>query len=179
MNIHSEYDPDDNFARSFDPEADIDEDAAIEALAWQLLQLINPDDEDTAMQQFAACRDALDEGSDPVEALRDVIDWKSGFFVANEDPTGLIEVLDELASRFRLRIDWGVDDTSDEDFLDDAEIPALINTAFDRLREHHYTLWTWETGDEHHAGWITRQHDDEALRAVAAALGFHVRTGAG
>ena len=70
MNTQRDYDPDDNFARAFDPEADIDEDAAIEALAWQLLLLINPDDEDAAMQQFAACRDALDEGTDAAEALR-------------------------------------------------------------------------------------------------------------
>lgn len=179
MNTPREYDPDDNFAQAFDPEADLDEDAAIEAVAWQLLLLINPDDEDAAMQQFAACRDALDEGSDPVDALRDVIDWKSGFFVGNEDPGGLIEVIDELASRFNLRVDWGVEDPGDEDFLADAEVPTLISTAFDRLREHHYTLWTYEAGGEHHAGWIARQRDDEALPMVAAALGFHVRPGAG
>ncbi|HEU0307427.1 MAG TPA: hypothetical protein VFR30_10705 [Lysobacter sp.] len=179
MNSHTEYDPDDNFAGSFSPESAIDEDAAIEAVAWQLMLLINPGDEDAAMQQFAACRDALDEGIDPVEALRDAIDWKSGFHVSDEDPAGLIEVLDELASRFNLRIDWGVEDPGDEDFLADAEAATLINTAFDRLREHHYTLWTWETGGEHHAGWIAHQRDDEAVPVVAGALGFHVRPGAG
>ena len=179
MNTHSEYDPDDNFASAFTAESELDEDAAIEAVAWQLLLLINPGDEDTAMQQFAVCRDALDEGSDPVEAIRDAIDWKSGFCIAGDDPAGLVEVLDELASRFNLRIDWGVEDPTDEDFLDDAEVPSLIATAFDRLREHHYTLWTWETGSDHHGGWITRQRDDEALRVVAGVLGFHVRTGAG
>jgi hypothetical protein len=179
MNTHSEYDPDDNFARAFGAESVLDEDAALEAVAWQLLLLINPGDEDAAMQQFATCRDALDEGTDPVEALRDAIDWKSGFFIAGDDPAGLIDVLNELASRYDLRIDWGVEDPTDEDFLDDAEVPALIGTAFDRLREHHYTLWTWETGGEDHAGWITRQQDDEALPLVAGALGFHVRPGAG
>ena len=90
MNSHSEYDPDDNFARSFGPESAIDEDAAVEAVAWQLLLLINPGDEDAAMQQFAACRDALDEGTDPVEALRDAIDWKSGFHVSDRVPPGCI-----------------------------------------------------------------------------------------
>lgn len=179
MNTHSEYDPDDNFASAFTAESELDEDAAIEAVAWQLLLLINPGDEDTAMQQFAVCRDALDEGSDPVEAIRDAIDWKSGFSIAGDDPAGLVEVLDELASRFNLRIDWGVEDPTDEDFLDDAEVPSLIATAFDRLREHHYTLWTYETGGDEHAGWITQQRDDEALPMVAAALGFHVRPGAG
>lgn len=178
MSHHPEYDPDDNFGHAFDPESeDLDEDAALEALAWQLLLLINPDDEDAAAQQFAACRDALAEGDDPVHALRDAIDWKAGFHIAGDDPAGLIEVLDELAARFNLRIDWGVDDPSDAEFLADADLPTLINTAYDRLREHHYTLWTWETGGDSHAGWITQQRDDEALPVVAAALGFHVRRG--
>ena len=175
--MHSEYDPDDNFPRSFHDDADPDEDAALEAVAWQLLLLINPDDEDGAMEQFGRCREALADGADPVEALRDAIDWRAGFHVGESDPAGLIDVLDELAARFNLRIDWG-DDADDDDFLENAEVPALISVAFDRLREHHYTLWTYETGDHTHAGFIARQRDDEALRMVAGALGFHVRTGA-
>jgi len=175
--MHSEYDPDDNFARSFHDDADLDEDAALEAVAWQLLLLINPDDEDAALEQFGRCREALAEGDDPVEALRDAIDWRAGFHVEESDPTGLVEVLDELAARFSLRIDWG-DDADEDDFPANAEVPALINVAFDRLREHHYTLWTYETGEQTQAGFITRQRDDEALRMVAGALGLHVRTGA-
>lgn len=175
--MHSEYDPDDNFARSFHDDADLDEDAAQEAVAWQFLLLVNPDDEDAAMEQFTRCREALADGEDPVQALRDAIDWRAGFHVEESDPAGLIEVLDELAARFGLRIDWG-DDVDDDDFLAEAEVPALINVAFDRLREHHYTLWTYETGEHAQAGFITRQRDDEALRMVAGALGFHVRTGA-
>ena len=58
-------------------------------------------------------------------------------------------------------------------------MPTLMATAYDRLREYHYTLWTWETGSDDHAGWITLQRDDNALRLVAGALGIHVRTGAG
>ena len=96
--------------------------------------------------------------------------------MADDDPHGLVDALDELAARFGVRIDW---DLGDDDELDDADTARLVNTAFDRLREHHYTLWTWETGSDHHGGWITRQRDDEALRLVAGALGFHVRSGAG
>jgi hypothetical protein len=180
MTLPDEFDPDDNFDQAFHAEADIDEDAAVEALAWQLLLLVNPDDEDAALQQFGAWREALAEAgedADPTGALRDAIDWKAGFFVADDDPRALVESLDELAARWNLRIDWGLDD-EDED-LDAADVAGLIATAYDRLREHHYTLWTWETGSDHHAGWITRQRDDEALRLVAGALGFHVRTGAG
>ncbi|MDR0183957.1 DUF6630 family protein [Lysobacter arvi] len=175
--MHSEYDPDDNFARAFHDDADLDEDAAQEAVAWQFLLLVNPDDEDAAMEQFGRCREALADGDDAVQALREAIDWRAGFHVDESDAAGLIDVLDELAARFGLRIDWGFD-ADDDDALSEAEVPALVNVAFDRLREHHYTLWTYETGEPTQAGFITRQRDDEALRMVAGALGFHVRTGA-
>lgn len=181
--LPDEFDPDDNFGHAFGDEADIDEEAALEAVAWQWLLLVNPGDEDAALQQFAAFREALaDAGDDaePTTLLRDAIDWKAGFFVADDDPQALVDALDELAARFGLRIEWGFDDDAlDDDAVDHADVGTLVNTAFDRLREHHYTLWTWETGSEHHGGWITRQRDDEALRLVAGALGFHVRTGAG
>jgi len=180
MSLPHDYDPDDNFGQAFDPDADIDEEAAAEALVWQLLLLINPGDEDAALQQFTAFQEGLQAGDtdDVVALLRDAIDWKAGFHVADDDPDALVESVDELAARYGLRIDWGLDDDAD-DPLDDAEVPALLNTAYDRLREHHYTLWTYETGDAHHAGWMTLQRDDEALILVARALGFNVRPGAG
>jgi hypothetical protein len=176
-----DYDPDDNFDHAFGDDADIDEEAASEALVWQLLLLINPGDEDAALQQFAAYQDALQNAGDhaePIELLRDAIDWKAGFFVADDDPRTLIDSLDELAARYGLRIDWDID-LDDDDALDAAEPPALLATAYDRLREHHYTLWTYETGSAHHAGWMTQQRDDEALALVARALGIHARAGAG
>lgn len=175
-----EFDPDDNFDQAFPADADLDEDAALEAVAWQFLLLVNPDDEDAALQQFAAFQEALaDAGgeAEPAPLLRDAIDWKAGFHVAADDPQGLVDVLDELAARWNLRIDWDLDD--DGDALAQADTTALLQAAFDRLREHHYLLWTWETGDGSHAGWITRERDAEALRLVAGALGFHVRTGPG
>ena len=179
MPLPHDYDPDDNFGQAFDPDADIDEEAATEALAWQLLLLINPGDEDAALQQFAAYQEGMqhDGDAEPIDLLRDAIDWKSGFFVADDEPRVLVEALDELAARYGLRIDWDLD-PDDDDALDAAEVPALLGTAYDRLREHHYTLWTWETGADTHAGWITLQRDDEALPVVAGALGFHVRPAA-
>jgi hypothetical protein len=175
----TEYDPDDNFAGAFHAQDELDEDAALETVAWQLLLLINPGDEDSAQQQFASIREALAEGDDPIPLIRDAIDWKSGFHIDDDDPAALIDVLDELAARFDLRIEWGVEDPTDEEFLADTDAAHLIGIAFDRLREHHYTLWTWETGSAHVAGWMTLQRDDEALPMVAGALGFHVRPGAG
>jgi hypothetical protein len=179
--MHTEYDPDDNFDHAFARDAEIDEDAASEALVWQLLLMINPGDEDAALQQFATYREAaaaIAGEPDVAELLREAIDWKAGFFVEDGDPQALVEAIDELAGRWDLRIDWGLDDTEDEP-LADADVQGLINTAYDRLREHHYTLWTWEVGHDHYAGWVTRSADDEGLRMVAGALGFHVRAGAG
>ena len=140
MTTPDEFDPDDNFDQTFGHESDVDEEAAQDAVVWQLLLLINPGDEDAALQQFAAYREAAadaGEDADPVWLLRDAIDWKAGFFVAEDDPQALVESLDELAARWNLRIDWGMDD--DEFDLDQVEVPTLINTAYDRLREHHYT----------------------------------------
>src|SRR3546814_4008206 len=79
-----DFDPDDNYAGG--PEgAEIDDEASAEALVWQLLLVINPGDEDAALQQFGAFQEALDGGDagdvDAVWLLKDVIDWKSGFHI--------------------------------------------------------------------------------------------------
>ena len=96
-----EYDPDDNFSHGFPRRIEADDEDALDVVAWQFLLLVNPDDEDAALQQFAAFRAALEEageGADPALLLRDTIDWKAGFHVGEEDAAGLMEALDELAS---------------------------------------------------------------------------------
>lgn len=176
----TDFDPDDNFAQAFGTPLDADEDDALETLVWQLLLIINPGDEDAAMQQFATWQERSSVPGDAVavvENLCDVIDWRAGFRVDESDPAALVDAIDELAARWNLRIDWGVDD-ADEDALGEAEVPALIGVAFDRLREHHYTLWTWETDAGQHAGWITHSRDDDAMRVIAPALGIPLRPGA-
>ncbi len=177
MSTH-EYDPDDNFGHAFRTQTDVDDEAALEVVAWQFLLLANPDDEDAALQQFAEFQSALDDAgdrADPVLLLRDIIDWKSGFHVAEDDAQGLMEALDELVSRWQLHIDWGLDD--DEQALPDTA--DLLHTAFTQLRERHYSLWTMETGEATLAGWITRERDAEAMQLVASALGMHARVGVG
>ena len=182
-----EFDPDDNFAHGFQADAmPLDDDDTLEALAWQLLLLINPGDEEAALQQFAACQDALaDAGSDDVELawlLKDVIDWRSGFFVADRDAATFIDSIAELVARWNLRIDWGVEDASDDDFLAGTDVATLMAVAYDRLREYGYTLWTWNTAtgrdrEDSHGGWIASSRDDEAMRAIAHALGIELRAG--
>ncbi len=188
MNTHDpEFDPDDNFANSHDAgtEVDLDDDDTREGLVWQVLLLINPGDEESALQQFADYREAL-ESVDPDEAevvwlLKDAIDWKAGFFVDAGDAVSFIDTITQLAARWNLVIDWGVEDASDEDFLAEAEVEALMAVAYDRLREYGYTLWAWNaangpSGEEDvHAGWITLSSDDEAMQELAHALGIEVR----
>lgn len=173
-----EFDPDDNYLDDAE-RAGIDDDAGTEALVWQLLLIINPGDEDAALQQFTAFQDAL-AGDDADDAdlpalLRDVTDWKSGFHIAETDTAGLIECLAELAARFNLDFDWGVEDPTDDGFLARITAGELLQAAHDQLRLEGYTLWTWETGTETHAGWMSSTSDDEGVRIVAAALGFDAR----
>lgn len=178
-----EFDPDDNFAGSFETGMEVDEDDTTEALVWQLLLLINPGDEDSALQQFDAYREAVAERGDeaePVWLLKDAIDWRSGFYIGDRDRGALVDSLTELAARWNIEIDWGVEDPTDEEFLAKVGAPTVLATAYDRLREHDYTLWTWNTaggadGEDVHAGWITLSRDDDAMQAVAAALGIELR----
>lgn len=173
-----EFDPDDNYRGDTD-HADIDEEAGLEALVWQLLLVINPGDEDAALQQFGAFQEVLggeDAGDiDLPQVLRDVIDWKSGFYIPEDDTAALIECLDELSARFNLDIDWGVEDPTDAEFLSRASATALLETAYDQLRLDGYTLWTWDTGSDAYAGWMSLSSDDEGVRVIAPALGFEAR----
>lgn len=174
-----EFDPDDNFDQAFQDEDDIDLDD-VEALVWNLLVLINPGDEETALRQFAAYRDAAgDAGAEDDQTIwfiKDAIDWTSGFYVDWKDSEALIDCLNQLAARFGLDIDWG-GDPSDEDFLDGTDVPALMAVAYDRLREHGYTLWNWNTGGDAYAGWMALTRDDEAMQQLASVMGVDLRPG--
>ncbi len=155
------------------------EDLGTEALVWQLLLLINPGDEDTALRQFSHYRDALEQADADVQTvllLKDVIDWRSGFHVDWKDSATFVDAINELASRWNLDIDWG-GDPSDDEFLGSTDIPALMSTAYDRLREYGYTLWTWNTEGEGYGGWMTLAGDDEAMRLLATALDIELRPG--
>jgi hypothetical protein len=154
------------------------EELSAEALVWQLLLLINPGDEETALRQFSHYREnmAEDEEGEPIEAIREAIDWASGFYIDWKDTPTFIDCVNQLAARWNLEIDWG-GDAADDDFVDATDIPALMATAYDRLREYGYTLWTWDTGSDSYGGWIASSRDDEAMRLLAAALQIELRAG--
>ncbi|MCW4454439.1 hypothetical protein OK348_06485 [Flavobacterium sp. MXW15] len=160
------------------PEFDVDDHPA---RVWNLLLLINPGDEESALRQFDAWREVVGEAGGEGDdrwlwALKDAIDWQAGFHVPGDDAEALVSAIDELAARWNLRIDWG-GDLDDEDFADHVDVPVLLATAYDRLREHGYSLWTWDTGDDTRAGWIALSRDDEAMLALSSLLEVEVRPG--
>ncbi|MDE2154802.1 MAG: hypothetical protein KGJ32_02745 [Xanthomonadaceae bacterium] len=171
-----DYDHDHDFGFGFDEDGD----DSPEALVWQLLQLINPGDEEAALQQFADYREAVAEADPddvvPIEVIGRVIDWRSGFIVDAHDLHSLVQAIDELSSRWNLAIDWN-GDPHDDEFFDDLDAAALFAIAHDRLAESGYTLWARETGGDSYAGWITLTRDREPLRELATALEIELRLG--
>ena len=155
-----------------------DEDDSVEAQVWRLLLLINPGDEEAALLQFNAYREAVADGDDdePVEVVGRVIDWRAGFMVDEHDLRALVQALDELSARWNLSIDWG-GDPDDDDFFDDTDAGTLLGIAYDRLAEFGYTVWSWETADAACAGWITLSRDNEPMRELATALHINLRLG--
>lgn len=173
--------PSDN---DFDAEDGFDESESehesVETCVWRLLLLINPGDEEMALQQFAEYRDAVGQADEdeiePVEVIRRVIDWRSGFYVAAHDTHALVQAVDELSSRWNISIDWN-GDPDDDDFHTDTDAASLFATAYDRLAEHGYTLWSWESDDDCYAGWVTLTRDNELMRELATTLGINMRLG--
>ncbi|MFC4763916.1 DUF6630 family protein [Dyella koreensis] len=170
---------DDDFdtEHAFDDEEDGDD--SVEARVWQLL-LINPGDEETALQQFAAYRDAVghadEEEVEPIRVIAQVIDWRSGFQVEADDTRTLVQAIDELASRWNLSVEWD-GDPDDDDFHADVDAASLFATAYDSLTPYGYTLWAWETDEDTYAGWMTLTRDNEPLRELATLLDIQVRLG--
>ncbi|WP_045768032.1 DUF6630 family protein [Xanthomonas albilineans] len=168
-------DPEDGFG-------DVDEDDpdTQQGLIWNLLLLINPGDEESALRQFAAYRELAGEtereGQDWLWALKDAIDWSAGFYVDGNDREALIGAIDELAARWNLRIDWG-GDVDDEDFFEGHDAVSLLTLADDRLREYGYSIWCWDTGNAFRAGWMARSRDDQDMQRLAAILGIDLRPG--
>ncbi|SEV87058.1 hypothetical protein [Luteibacter sp. 329MFSha] len=169
---------DDDYDDRFDHDDDEDAEDTVEKQVWQLLLLINPGDEDGALQQFNAYRETTEEegDDDPMHIVARVTDWRSGFEVDEDDTRTLVEAINELVSRWNLTIDWD-GDPDDDEFHEDLDGAEVFARAFDQLNQHGYTLWSREADDEVLAGWITSSRDDEAMRIVATRLGINLRLG--
>lgn len=176
-----DFDPDDNFATG-DDAPEFDDEAGVEALIWQWLLLVNPGDDEAAQQQF---RDWQESGSGEdaadiaVAALLDATDWRATFRVDEAEPGTLIDAISALAGRFRVEIDWGVEDPTDAAQLAGVSPGALVETAYDQLRIEGYTLWIWDDGDALVSGAIAARDDDEGMRVLSHALGLDLRPGNG
>lgn len=165
----------------FDTDHPFDEDdTSLDAQVWQLLLLINPGDDDAALQQFAGYRDAVgdthEDEIDVAQVVGQVADWRSTFHVDAEDTHALVQAIDELAARWNLVIDWN-GDPGDDDFHTHVDAEELLAIAYDNLAPHGYTLWLRDTDDESFAGWMTLSRDVEPMRELARELGVHLRLG--
>ncbi|WP_430387297.1 DUF6630 family protein [Dyella sp. 20L07] len=171
---------DDDFDTEYGSHYEEREDDSVEACVWQFLLMINPGDEEMALQQFTAFRDAIgnaDVGDiEPLAVIDEVIDWRSGFQVSADDTHTLVQAINELTSRWNLSVDWEGDPDEDE-FHEHVDVVSLFATAYDSLAPFGYTLWARETDDDGYAGFITLTRDVEPLRELAAVLGIHPRLG--
>lgn len=157
---------------------------AREAL-WRLIELIDFDDaamvekHQMLFDEALANSDDADavEGQELLWILKDVIDWEAGFYVDWKDTTSFISCMDELCARVDIELDWGVEDPQDEEFLEKASVPDLMELAHEQLRLAGITLWNWNTDGDAYAGWIARGEDDEEMTTLAETLGLEIRTG--
>ncbi|MGO4278682.1 hypothetical protein SAMN05216321_103159 [Cupriavidus sp. OV038] len=150
----------------------------------RLFALINLGDSAQTSRQFSLFEEALEDAEeDEIDAagllwqVKDIIDWESGFYVDWKDAESFIGCLNQLCERIDLEVDWGTEDTEDEDFLEGTSVPELMEIVATQLRMAGYTLWNWDTGGDAYGGWITRSEDDEEILEIADTLGFDIRPG--
>ena len=150
----------------------------------RLFALINLGDSAQTSRQFSLFEEALEDAEeDEIDAagllwqVKDIIDWESGFYVDWKDAESFIGCLNQLCERIDLEVDWGTEDTEDEDFLEGTSVPELMEIVATQLRMAGYTLWNWDTGGDAYGGWITRSEDDEEMMEIADTLGFDIRPG--
>ncbi|MGO4766156.1 hypothetical protein AB4120_26790 [Cupriavidus sp. 2KB_3] len=150
----------------------------------RLFALINLGDSAQTSRQFSLFEEALEDAEeDEIDAagllwqVKDIIDWESGYYVDWKDAESFIGCLNQLCERIDLEVDWGTEDTEDEDFLEGTSVPELMEIVTTQLRMAGYTLWNWDTGGDAYGGWITRSEDDEEMLEIAETLGFDIRPG--
>ena len=157
-----------------------EDDNSLDANVWQLLVFINPGDDEAALQQFAAYRDAVadtpEDDIDVGQVVGQVADWRATFHVNVDDTQALVQAIDELAARWNLTIDWNGDPDEDE-FHAHVDTTELLALAYDNLAPHGYTLWLRDTDEDSFAGWMTLSRDAEPMRELARELGVHLRLG--
>ena len=157
-----------------------DDDDSLDAYVWQLFLMINPGDDESAFQQFAAYREAVSDTAeddiDVAQAVLQVADWRSAFHVDVQDTRALVQAIDELAARWNITIDWD-GDTDEDEFHTDVDADDLLGVAYDNLAPHGYTLWVLDIDDDHVGGWMSLSRDIEPMRELATELRVHVHRG--
>lgn len=153
------------------------------AAVERLLELSNPDPA-VAQEQIAELHAFLEEEDEPIDSgsdlmwlFKDITDWRTGFFVDWKDTESFIDCLDTLCETRGVKIDWGVTDTADEEFLENTSVPDMMQHAYSELAASGLTLWNWATESDCYSGWISRSADDAEVYAVSEQLQVDFRTG--
>lgn len=159
---------------------DPDQQAAIE----ELIALINADAEQAAeevtefREAVAEAADELEDGDDLMWLLKDVIEWRSGFYVDWKDTESFVDSIDTLCEAWGVAVDWGIEDAEDDgDALDDTDVPSLMQQAHAALASQGLTLWNWATQGDCYSGWITQSDNDAKVRAIADRVQVEFRPG--
>lgn len=131
-----------------------------------------------AQAHRSAYAEAADEDSEAaLWTLKEAIDWQSGFFVDWKDSESFVQCLQQLAQAWGASLSFGVEDALDEDFLDEHDVPELMQRAHAELAAQGLTLWNWDTEGDCYAGWITRSDSAATVQQCSEQLGVEIREG--
>ena len=149
--------------------------------AESLIDVISPTSA-IAHQQLAQFQTELQsheyEGpEDILWAVKQVVDWRSGYFVDWKDTKSFVECVTGIVDRWGVSLTFGVADPLDEEFLSRNTVPDLMGLAHDELLGKGFMLWSWDTDCDSYSGWITKSTSASAVADIASTLGVQVLSG--
>ena len=130
---------------------------------------------------FRAALQSEDEGDAHLDsilwAMKDVVDWESGYFVDWKDTDSFVRCATGIAEQWGATLTFGVADPLDDDFLSRHTVPDLLSRAHTELLTQGFMLWSWDTEGDCYAGWITRSTAAAAVVALSSRFGVRVLPG--
>jgi hypothetical protein len=99
------------------------------------------------------------------------------FFVDWKDTESFVFAIDDLAAQYEVTVNWGVDDPFENDFLDNINVPTLMQRAHGDLLKHGLTLWNMNTQSDCYRGWILPALYDAAVLVLSQQLDGSFRPG--
>jgi hypothetical protein len=119
----------------------------------------------------------IETGDDLLWMLREILDWKSLFYVDWKDRESLVQSVNAIATPWGVTVDWGVPDPESEDFLSLHTVDELMPIAHASLSAQGFDLWNWATDGDCYSGWIARAKDADAIMEISREVDVAFRTG--